>query len=124
MSSISQEAIKNGAIRSYGKYAVFGTTGEGKKLVILKLEQVADKGRIVYYSFSNNPAKDAPDAGVLYPFVDSEWPISSQPVPTYEKYWETLGDDWGDQGVTGCISVEDAITQLHATTGRTYTIGG
>ena len=89
----------------------------------MKLGYDGDNEFLNYYSFSNDPSQDAPDAGILYTFKNREWSVTEEGDISYEQFWEYMGAGWGDAGVTGYITVEDAIAQLKITTGKTYTIG-
>lgn len=112
---------------SYGDYIVYGTTAAGAKLIVLKITDTTNTGFIVKaYAFSATPASSAPDRGQLYSVACLE--LEGIPPTTAEELWDIINtqagvDGWTDGlGISSAIFVDDAVSQLQQSVGRTYIV--
>lgn len=128
---LQEERCNNAETVAYGKHLVYGYNADGEKYLLLQLQSNPTGGTDVRaFSFSENSAAAGTDNGVLYgtPFFTAD-PNQPDYYNSLQEWYnasdqEGMRDGFFEDECKGFVEVNVALSQVAATTGRTYSIAG
>lgn len=131
--AVASEKDSNAEGGYFGKYFVTGQTEDGSKKLLVRVNNDGTYVKVDVFNFNLNATAAGTDNGNLYAQQYINEAIADEPalesVKTPEEFFQymvnaTGENPWSSIGITSAVDIAQAVRDLLASTGKTYTVIG